>query len=45
MKCCRKMKRTQRAHLGSMERKCDTAQRCDDVGQRRGGTGEGKGRR
>jgi hypothetical protein len=31
----------QRAHLGSMARKHDTAQRCDDVDRRRGGTGRG----
>jgi hypothetical protein len=44
-KHCWKMKRRQRARFGSMERKRDTTRRCDDVGQRRGGTGEGKGRR
>jgi hypothetical protein len=43
-KRCRKMKRRRRAHLGSMGRKCDTSQRCDDVDQRRDGTEEGKGR-
>jgi hypothetical protein len=39
------MKRRQGARLGSMGRKCDTAQRSGDVGQSRGGTEEGKGRR
>jgi hypothetical protein len=38
-KCCQKMKQRQRARLGSMEKKRD------NVGQRRGGTGEGKGRK
>jgi hypothetical protein len=42
IKCYREMKQRQRAHLGSMERKCDTTQRCGDVGRRRGGTGKGK---
>jgi hypothetical protein len=42
-KCCRKMKRRQRAHLSSMGRKRDMARRCDDVDRRRGSTGEGKG--
>jgi hypothetical protein len=36
----RKMKRRRRAHIGSMGSKCDTARRCDDVGQGRGGIGE-----
>jgi hypothetical protein len=44
-KCCQKMKRMQRARLGSMGRKRDTVQRNDDVGRMRGTTGEGKGRR
>jgi hypothetical protein len=44
-KRCQKMKRRQRAHLGSMRRKRDKARRHDDVGRMRGGTGEGKGRR
>jgi hypothetical protein len=35
----------QRAHLGSMERKCDTAWRRGDVRRRRGSTGEETGRR
>jgi hypothetical protein len=35
------MKRRQRARLGSMGRKCDTTQPRDDIGQRRGGSGEG----
>jgi hypothetical protein len=45
MKRYRKMKQRQGARLGFMGRKCDTAQRSDDVGQRRGGTKEGKRRR
>jgi hypothetical protein len=45
MKHCWKMKRRQRAHLGSMGRKCDTTRQNDDVGRRRVATGEGKGRR
>jgi hypothetical protein len=44
-KCCRKMKRRQRAHRASLGRKCDTARRHGNIGQRRGGTREGKGRR
>jgi hypothetical protein len=40
-----KMKRRQRARLGSMGRKRDTTRWRDDVGQRRGGVGEGKRRR
>jgi hypothetical protein len=32
MKHCRKMKRRQRAHLGSMGRKRDTVRQCGDVG-------------
>jgi hypothetical protein len=45
MKHYRKMKRRQRAHLGSMGRKRDTAHWSDDVGWRRGSTGERKGMR
>jgi hypothetical protein len=45
LKRYQKMKRRQRARLGSMRRKHDTARRHDDVGQRRGGAGEGKRRR
>jgi hypothetical protein len=45
MRHCQKMKRTQRARLGSMRRKCDMTQWCIDVDQRRGGTGEGKRRK
>jgi hypothetical protein len=45
MKCCRKIKQMQRAHLGSIERKRDTTRRCGDIGQRSGGTREGNGRR
>jgi hypothetical protein len=30
-KCCQKIKRSQRAHLNSMERKCDMVQWHDDV--------------
>jgi hypothetical protein len=41
-KHCRKIKRRQRAHLGSMGMKCDMVWRCDDVGRRRGSTWEGK---
>jgi hypothetical protein len=41
-KCCRKMKRSQRAHLGSMGRRHDPVERRDDVGRRRGGTEEEK---
>jgi hypothetical protein len=40
-----KMKQRQRACFSSMRRNCDTVRRCDDVGQRRGGTEERKGRR
>jgi hypothetical protein len=43
-KRCQKMKRSYRAHLGSMRRKCDTTQRHGNVDRRRGGTGKGKGR-
>jgi hypothetical protein len=39
------MKRRQRTRLGSMGRKCGTVRCRDDVGQRRGSTEEGKGRR
>jgi hypothetical protein len=42
MKHCRKMKQGHRAHLDSIERKRDTARRCDDVGWRRGSIGEEK---
>jgi hypothetical protein len=42
MKCCRKMKQRQRAHLDSMERKCDTARWRGDIDRRRGDTEEGK---
>jgi hypothetical protein len=45
MKNCREMKWRQRARLDSMGRKRDTTQRRGDVGRRRGGTEEGKGRR
>jgi hypothetical protein len=38
-----KMKQSQRAHVGSMGSKRDTACRHGDVGRRRGSTGEGKG--
>jgi hypothetical protein len=41
----RKMKRRQRTHLDSLGRKRDTTRRSDDVGRRRGDTGEGKGMR
>jgi hypothetical protein len=41
-KHCRKMKCRQRARLGSMRRKSDMAQRCDDVDRTRGSTEEGK---
>jgi hypothetical protein len=44
-KHCRKMKRRQRAGLGSIGKKRDTAQRRGDVSQRRGGTREGIGSR
>jgi hypothetical protein len=44
-KRCRKMKWRQRARLGSIRIKRDTTQQCDDVGRRRGGTEEGKGKR
>jgi hypothetical protein len=44
-KRCRKMMRRQRAHLGSMRRKRDTAWLRDDVDRRRGDTGDGNGRR
>jgi hypothetical protein len=40
-----KIKRRQRARLGSMGRKCDTVRSCDDVGRSRCSTKEGKGRR
>jgi hypothetical protein len=38
----RKMKRRQRSHLGSMERKRDTVQRREDVSQRRDDIREGE---
>jgi hypothetical protein len=41
----RKMKRGQRAHLGSMEKKRDMMRRCGDIDQRRGSIRKGKGRR
>jgi hypothetical protein len=41
----RKMKQRQQSHLVSMERKCDTMRRRDDVGRSRGGIEEGKVRR
>jgi hypothetical protein len=44
-KRCWKIKRRQRAHLGLMGRKRDMMWRHDDIGQKRGGIGEGKGRR
>jgi hypothetical protein len=45
MKHCRKMKRMQQTHLDSIERKRDTSQQCDDIGQRKCGTEEGKRRK
>jgi hypothetical protein len=45
MKRCQKMKRKQRARLGSMGTKCDTVWRCGDIDRRRGDIGEGKSRR
>jgi hypothetical protein len=45
MNHCRKMKQIHQAHLGSMGRKHDTIRWCGNIGQRRGGTGEGKGMR
>jgi hypothetical protein len=45
MKLCHKMKWRQRVHLGSMWRNYNTVQQCGDIGWRKGGTGEGKGRR
>jgi hypothetical protein len=42
-KSCQKMKRRQRAHLGSMRRKRDTMRWHGDIDRRRGDTGEGKG--
>jgi hypothetical protein len=41
-KYCRKIKWRQRDRLGSMGRKRDTTQQHGNVGQRRGGTREGK---
>jgi hypothetical protein len=43
IKHCQKMKRRQRARLGSMGKERDIAWRRDDVGQRRDSTMEGKG--
>jgi hypothetical protein len=40
-----KMKRSQRAYLDFMGRKCDMMQWCDDVDRRRGGIREEKERR
>jgi hypothetical protein len=40
MKRCQKIKRRQRAHLGSIGSKHDTVRRCDDVDRRRYGTDE-----
>jgi hypothetical protein len=40
-----KMMRRKRARIGSMGMKCDTTWLCGNVGQRRCGTKEGKGRR
>jgi hypothetical protein len=45
MKCCRKMKQMQRAHLTSMGRERDMAWQRGDVDWRRGDTREGIGRR
>jgi hypothetical protein len=45
MNHCWKVKKRQQARLGSMERECDMARRCDNVNRRRGGTEEEKGRR
>jgi hypothetical protein len=45
MKHYQKIKERQRAYLGSMERKRDTARWCGDIGQRRDNTREGKGGR
>jgi hypothetical protein len=39
------MKRRELARLASMKRKRDTVQWRDDIGQRRGGTEEGKGKK
>jgi hypothetical protein len=44
-KHCRKIKRSQRACLHSIGRKCDMVRRCDDVDPRRGSLGKGKERR
>jgi hypothetical protein len=44
MKCCRKMKRRQRAHLDSMRRKRNMTWQ-NDIARRRGATRERKGRR
>jgi hypothetical protein len=44
-KSCQKMKRRQRTDLDSMGRKHEMAQRRGNVDRRRGGTGEGRGRR
>jgi hypothetical protein len=45
MKLCQKMKRSQRARLGSMGRKCDMTRWPGNDGWRREDTGEGKGMR
>jgi hypothetical protein len=42
-KRCQNMKSSQRACLGSMEKKCDMAWRCGDVDRRRDGLGREKG--
>jgi hypothetical protein len=42
IKRCRKIKRGQRARIGSMGMKRDMARRRGDIDRRRGGTGEGK---
>jgi hypothetical protein len=41
----RKIKQRQRAHLDSMEKKCDITRRRDNVDRMRGDIGEGKRRR
>jgi hypothetical protein len=45
MKHYQKIKERQRAYLGSMERKRDTARWRGDISQRRDNTSEGKGGR
>jgi hypothetical protein len=42
-KYCQKMKRMQRAHLGSIRRKRDTTRQCDDVDRMRDDIRKGKG--